>query len=348
MTGRGRAPLVAAVAMLGAAYFAAAAMAGEPITLTGIAVELHTEIPGVDRLGPLAWRGGLEIRSPDHRFGGISAIDVSPDGTGLLAITDRGQWIRARLGYDRHGRLATIGQGVIEALPLPPAGSRRRSTDAEALARSGDGIVVAFEGFHRLAEYRLDTAGSPVSMRRLDAPAGLSDLPANAGIEALVRLGDGRLLAIAEGHETMAGSTRAWLGSGRGWAAPGYEVSQRFRPTGAALAADGRVLVLERRFSWLGGFAARIKVVVPAAIAADRPIKGIALATLEPPFIADNFEGIATRTGADGKTLIYLASDDNFIILQRNLLLLFALDPAPAPRASTMTTGQGLPRDADR
>ena len=62
------------------------------------------------------------------------------------------------------------------------------------------------------------------------------------------------------------------------------------------------------------------------------------LATLEMPFVVENFEGIATRRGADDKTLIYLASDDNFIILQRTLLLMFALDPV-----QEMTTGQRLP-----
>ena len=347
MRARGQGPLLAYAALLAAAWAPARApagtMAGEPIALSGHAVALHTENELVDRLGPLAWRGGLEIRSPDSRFGGISAIGVSPDGTRLLAITDRGHWIRARLGYDRHGRLARIGQGMIGKLPALPGRAGARLSDAEALARSATGIVVAFEQAHRLVEYRLDSSGSPVSARRVVGPHGMSGLPGNAGIEALVGLADGRFLAIAEGRETMAGQTRAWLGSGRGWAAPGFEVSQRFRPTGAALAAAGRVLVLERRFSWLGGMAARIKSVAaaalaPATISGGRPIRGTVLATLEMPFVVENFEGIATRRGADDKTLIYLASDDNFIILQRTLLLMFALDPVPE-----MTTGQRLP-----
>jgi hypothetical protein len=100
VTGLARGPLAAVVALLGATGIMAGALASEPIALSGIAVEFHTEIKGMDRLGPLVWPGGLELRSPDPRFGGISAIDVSPDGTQLLAITDRGQWIRARLGYD--------------------------------------------------------------------------------------------------------------------------------------------------------------------------------------------------------------------------------------------------------
>jgi len=40
----------------------------------------------------------------------------------------------------------------------------------------------------------------------------------------------------------------------------------------------------------------------------------------------DNMEGIATRKGENGETLIYLISDDNFSSFQRTILLMFALD----------------------
>jgi hypothetical protein len=39
----------------------------------------------------------------------------------------------------------------------------------------------------------------------------------------------------------------------------------------------------------------------------------------------DNFEGIAARRGSDGGVLLYLVSDDNFLGLQRTLLLQFSL-----------------------
>ena len=40
----------------------------------------------------------------------------------------------------------------------------------------------------------------------------------------------------------------------------------------------------------------------------------------------DNFEGLAVARDADGGTLVYILSDDNFHFLQRTLLLLFRLD----------------------
>ena len=39
----------------------------------------------------------------------------------------------------------------------------------------------------------------------------------------------------------------------------------------------------------------------------------------------DNMEGLALRRGADGKTFLYMISDDNYNPLQRTLLLMFEL-----------------------
>ena len=43
-----------------------------------------------DTVGELKYRGGLDIRSTDRRFGGLSGLDISPDGRRLIAVTDRG------------------------------------------------------------------------------------------------------------------------------------------------------------------------------------------------------------------------------------------------------------------
>jgi hypothetical protein len=44
----------------------------------------------------------------------------------------------------------------------------------------------------------------------------------------------------------------------------------------------------------------------------------------------DNMEGIAAHRAASGETILTLISDDNFSLLQRTLLMQFAL-PRPAP-----------------
>ena len=54
-------------------------------------------------------------------------------------------------------------------------------------------------------------------------------------------------------------------------------------------------------------------------------LKGELLARFAPPLTVDNFEGLAVARDADGATLVYILSDDNFHFLQRTLLLLFRL-----------------------
>ena len=56
-------------------------------------------------------------------------------------------------------------------------------------------------------------------------------------------------------------------------------------------------------------------------------IRGRSIAALAPPLVHDNFEGMAiTREG--GATILWLVSDDNQSMLQRTLLLKFALEEA--------------------
>jgi len=43
-------------------------------------------------------------------------------------------------------------------------------------------------------------------------------------------------------------------------------------------------------------------------------------------FMIDNMEGLSVRKGADGETLVYVVSDDNFNTpLQQTLLMMFEL-----------------------
>ena len=60
----------------------------------------------------------------------------------------------------------------------------------------------------------------------------------------------------------------------------------------------------------------------PGSIVTPREI-----ARLASPFAVDNLEGVATIKGSRGETLLWLISDDNFNVLQRNLLLMFELMP---------------------
>jgi hypothetical protein len=305
--------------------------AADPPAVLAQRITLSDEAAAAE-LGPLRLEAAFALGSSDPRFGGLSGLWLAPDGTALIAASDRGTLWRARLDHHADGGLAGFAdwQALLPGhAPADPAGR-----DAEALAPDGaGGLVIAFEGEHRLR--RLPLAGLAGETRALPALPGL-ERPGNAGIEALALLPDGALLALAEGHRLASGDLAAWyVRDGR--ALPlGYAASDGFVPTGADQ-LDGTVYVVERRFSLLGGFVSRIVSVAAADARPGARLMPRPLATLGPPLVGENFEAIAARRAPDGRVLLYLAADDNFLPLQRTLILQLSLasplaagGPAPA------------------
>ena len=86
----------------------------------------------------------------------------------------------------------------------------------------------------------------------------------------------------------------------------------------------GDVLLLERRLT-LAGIRVRIVRLARGSLRAGTPLRGKAVAELRHPLSVDNFEGIALRRDPQGRTLLYLVSDDNFLPFQRTLLLQFRM-----------------------
>ena len=200
--------------------------------------------------------------------------------------------------------------------------------DAEALAPAGaGGLVIAYEGAHRLRRLALGDLTAPAAA--LAAPTAL-DRPSNLGIEALAELPDGALLALAEGTFAANGDLLAWRIEPERALPLSYAATDGYLPTGADR-LDDAIFVVERRLSLLGGFATRIVTLPVAEIRPGARLVGRVLAELRPPLLGENFEAIAARRGPDGRVLLYLVSDDNFMALQRTLLLQLSLaQPIPA------------------
>ncbi len=306
--------------------------AAEPLALAARPVPLHAGDPERARVGPLLYRGGLELTSPDARFGGLSGLLVSEDGGRVTAVTDQGHWVTARLLYDGAGRLSGVAEAEIGELHGPSGAHLhgKRDRDSESLTRLPDGaIVAAFERNHRLWRYpgRYPAGAGPLAGQPvpLSAPSALEALRPNSGIEALATLSDGALFALAEGRREAAESP-AYLRRGGAWAELSYRRHGGFRPTGAARLPGGDLLVIERSFNIVDGVAVRVRRIAARTIVPGARLDGAAIAVLRPPLTVDNLEGVAARRSAAGETLIYLLSDDNFNPLQRSLLLLFALE----------------------
>ena len=88
---------------------------------------------------------------------------------------------------------------------------------------------------------------------------------------------------------------------------------------------DGRLLILNRRFGWLGGMSAGWRWRKRPRCAPARPSRRGEIAALAAPLTVDNMEALSV-TRERGRTIVWLASDDNFMPLQRTLLLEFALE----------------------
>lgn len=277
---------------------------------------------------PFIYRGGLVVRSGDDRFGGISGLIVAEDGASLTAVTDTGHWLTASLSYT-DGNLTSIGDLSLTAMRdlegKPVAGSKRLG-DAEAMAILPDGrIAVAFERRHRVWAYEIAADGFDAVAQPVLISPDLKEAVNNKGLEALASLPDGSLLAITEA--TMASDTEI-----AGWHVKdgtAMDITLKRIPpfdlTDMALLPSGDLLTLERRFSTLGGVGAQIRRIPASALEDKGPLDGDILYRSSAGQIVDNMEGIAVRETPDGRTLVYVVSDDNFNPLQRTLLLMFEL-----------------------
>jgi len=325
-------PAAKLLAFIAALFLVAAAPGGGPwakaLELTARQVPLNATAPEQTRVGRLVWRGGLAVTSPSERFGGLSGLLVSPDGTTLTAVSDEGFWIGATIAYGGDGTLAGLTDGRIKRLRGQDGKllSGKTLQDAESLTVLADGsFLVGYERDHRIWIY--PSGDNPLAGRAepLPAPPGLSDLPDNGGIEALATLADGSILAIAEGNEDDKESP-AFLWRDGIWSQLRYPHFENYRPSDAARLPNGDLMVMERRYTVLDGVGIRLTMVPAAAIVPGAVLRPVEVARLLPPLTVDNMEGIDVRRNERGETLIYLISDDNFSLGQRTLLLMFALE----------------------
>ena len=322
---RSLARALAAVVIVGALALACGDAIAEPISLTTKYVALDPTDRTVQRVGRLHFLGGLDLRSDEPAFGGLSGLNVTVDGR-LTAVTDRGHWFTALIVRDRYGRLVDLVDAALGPLldlrGRPVAGEWQ---DAEALEPLPNGDwLVSFEGRHRVWRYAAETGGLQGRPAHFPTPKGIAATPPNGGLEALTPLPDGRILMLAESLKRTGGSRAGWV-VGEKIEPLGYRTARDFKPTDAALLPNGDVLVLSRYFKLLGGFKSRLERIPADAIEGGTVLKGELLARFAPPLTVDNFEGVAVTRDADGATLVYVLSDDNFHFLQRTLLLLFRL-----------------------
>jgi hypothetical protein len=211
---------------------------------------------------------------------------------------------------------------MMEAGPGPA--DEKQNRDSESLVVFGRTLWVGYEQANSI--WRYDRSGFAVLGSA--TPRAMARWNANHGAEAMVRLEDGRFIVFNEGK---GGDSEALLFAGDPAAAGTAAVRLRYRPpagfriTDAALLPDGRLALLNRRVGLFEGFTARLTVARVPVAQAGALVEGEEVAAFEGATTRDNFEALSVgREG--GRTILWLASDDNYNKLQRTLLLKFALE----------------------
>ena len=306
---------------------------------TPISIEVNARpLPSFDtrdrarvRFGSLEYRSGLILTSPFRGFGGLSGLRLDPKGERFIAISDKGSWFTGRIVY--RGREMT-GIDDVEASPLlGPDGkpiTARGWFDSESIALDGSFVYVALERVNQLLRYDFSKGFTRALGEIVPLPPAARKLPFNKGLEALVMVPKsqpmaGTLIAISERGLDAQGNILGFLIGGKNPGQFSLRRSENFDVSDATLLPSGELLVLERKFSLLGGVGIRIRRILLKAVAPGAVVDGPAIFTADLGNEIDNMEGIDAHVTPEGDTVLTMVSDDNFSMIQRNLLLQFTL-----------------------
>ena len=330
---------------LSGAAMSATAHAREPLApdeftvAAPVSIEVNARpIPSFDtgdrsrvRFGALEYRSGLILTSRFRGFGGLSGFRLDPKGERFIAISDRGSWFTGRIVY--RGREMT-GLDDVEAAPLLGPDGRpitaRGWYDSESLALDGTLVYVGIERVQRILRYDFARGFTRARGEEVAVPPAFRKLPSNKGPEALVVVPKnlplaGTLIAFSERGLDADGNIIAFLIGGRTPGQFSLRRTDKFEVSDAVLLASGELLVLERKFSWLSGIGIRIRRIQLKSVGPGALVDGPAIFEADLGHEVDNMEAIDAHVTPEGDTVLTLVSDDNFSMLQRNLILQFTL-----------------------
>ena len=305
-----------------------------PLDLVVRPVERFLPTSEDTRFGQLEFRGGLELGAATLEFGSLSGLDFTDDGS-ILAVSDKGRWFSARPVMEG-GRLVGLTDAAIAPI-LNSSGdplSGKRWGDAEGVRIvERDGREKAMVVFERVNDVRTFAGPDFVTSRSVDVPMPQSfkAMTGKDGAEAIAVAPasgplDGGLVVVAElaPHRRLA-ITRGWIVGGPQAGTFAVRRFDDYDVTDAAFLPDGDLLLLERKYGFPYGIAARIRRIAGADLGPGKTVDGPVIFEATLGHQIDNMEGLAITEGPDGETLIALISDNNQNPLQRTLLLYFAL-----------------------
>lgn len=281
------------------------------------------QIAGPQVTGSAGWElaGIWQYDADSTRFGGFSALTALGPGK-LRAFSDRG-YRMTLTEPDRPDASAQLNRQFVEP------GKEWDLWDIESVTRDpATGTYwLGYEQTHTI--HRFTIASKADGLRDLGKEV---DWPDNSGIEAMVRLDDGRFVLLPE-HQgeglLFAGDP---VDGGKPQTFRITVPAKGFAITGAKQLPDGRLLVLMRKvtLSWQIGWPPFESLLaigdVPKAGGVFAPQIALRLDNVLP---RDNYEGLAVREREDGRIDVWIIADDNFSVFQRNLLAKLIFEPEP-------------------
>lgn len=313
---------------------AASTASAEPLTIMSASLDRFALLSNATNFGPLTWRGGIELTSPNKKFGGLSGLMMADECASLRAVSDAGRWITADVAYT-----GDVLSGLTSSSIAPILDDRGRPPpsklwgDAEAIAAGPGGkTIVGFESRTRIGAYDLNGKGFKAKFQSLNPPKEIAKGPRNGELESVGYFGTGALagnyLAVAESNFDTQGSTKAWIWNGKRSIAFSIGQLENYEITDLAILPDGDALILQRSYSLttLPGMA--ISHLSARDIGTGKTVALETLLEVKIPFYAiDNMEGLAVCE-RNGELRVNIVSDNNFKTdVQRTLLLQFAYTP---------------------
>lgn len=276
------------------------------------------------QVGALTLVGMVQLEGALPGFGGFSAI-ARRDGR-LLLLSDGGNWLQFAL---RRGRVADPRIGYLPAGPGDGWAKGDRDSESLALDPATGTAWVGFETFNQI--WRYDAALTHAEAHV--APPAMRKWQTNRGAEAMVRLRDGRFVVICErgAKRRIPREGLIFPGDPTDGRAPqrfGFVPPAGFDVSDATELPDGDLLVLTRQFALPFAFSAKLVRVARAQLKPRATIRGTVIATLAGGPYAENWEGV-TAERENGRTVLWLVSDDDTAVLQHTKVAKFILADTP-------------------